>query len=46
MYYVVQVRDILGDRVQVSHRLVKVAKDSDSKHWMSTFETPEGTKVR
>jgi hypothetical protein len=41
-----QVRDILGDRVQVSHRLLKVAKDSDRKHWVSTFETPDGSKVR
>jgi hypothetical protein len=39
------VRDILGERVQVSHKLVKVVRDGDSKHWTSTFETPDGTKV-
>ena len=39
-----QVKDVLGsERVNLEHKLVTVARDGEN--WVSTFDTPQGTKV-
>lgn len=39
-----QVQEILGDRVRLSHKLVEVSYDADGK-WVSKYDTPNGMKV-
>lgn len=38
-----QIQEELGDRLQLSHKLVKVSRHGGL--WASTFETPLGSKV-
>ena len=38
-----QIQEELGDRLQLSHKLVKVSRHGSL--WASTFETPQGMKV-
>jgi hypothetical protein len=34
----------MGDKVRVSRKLIKLAREGEE--WVSTFETPTGTEVR
>ena len=39
----VQVKEIMGDKVRTSRKLIKLSRDGEE--WVSTFETPTGTEV-
>jgi oxygen-dependent protoporphyrinogen oxidase len=39
-----KVKEIMGDKVRISHKLKKVSRDADGS-WMATFDTPKGEKV-
>lgn len=38
-----KVKEILGDQVRFSHKLVDISQEGGK--WVSTFETPTGTKI-
>ena len=43
LFLYLQVKEIMGDKVRVSRKLVNLAKEGEM--WVSTFETPNGIEV-
>ena len=40
-----KVKEILGDKVRLSHKLNTVVRSKDGKSWLAEFQTPRGTKT-